>query len=459
MTALSLILISVLLLAPGLFLRPKSAEFFLAAQRCGSLAVGSSLLATCLGASAILGIVARAYDFGWWAFCWLGAGSLGLVLLSFFWTSSMRSRADVKTLPQWLEVAYGLPARQLAASLIVIMWTGVIAAQLTAAGAIIGTITGWSIGTGIILTAIAVASYTSWGGQSSVLRTDKVQILLIAAAVSIPLIALAVTGKINFTQISFNNSPTPNPVSSLQLLSLIVVVGGMYIVGPDICSRVLTAKNRKNAQRAALGAGLVLLPISAAIVIIGLSLSHLAPDLENSQEALPWLISESGLFPSKIGLFVNTGLLAAMLSSADTCLITAASVLELDLIGRRHSAEKQQLLGRLAVVMIAAVSTVVAIYHPKIIANILLAYSFYTGGLLAPLLLLRWPKLVQSIPRTWVWTAILTGGFLPILLLLTGKVADSATAGMAGVLLSTTVMLTGWLKYRISSQNHCINRD
>jgi len=426
---------------PGFSRRPTGRGFFLSRRTAGPVTLAASLTATCLGASATIGMVGRAYRLGWPAFWWLGAGALGLVLLGLVWGPRMRADAAVRTLPEWAETVYGPPARVLSALLIAIMWIAVIAAQWVATATVMNALFGLSLGTGIVASAGVVSAYTAWGGQPSVLRTDRLQVLLISAAILTPLLFL---GGLE-AKVASPGATDFAATSPIQILAVLVVVGGMYVVGPDLCSRVLLARDRTAIRRGALVAGLFLAVAGVLLTAIGVAIRQAGVDLASAREALPWLLGRSGVVPAPAGYLINAGLLAATLSSADTCLLTVASVVELDLCGRRHDEQEQRRFGRVFVVLAGGLAAWVAWWNPRIIANLLLAYAFYAGGLLAPLLLLRFPDVARRIPRPLVWSAMVVGGGLPIWLLLNRTVSDYAVAGLWGCLCSATILLVGWL--------------
>jgi SSS family solute:Na+ symporter len=233
-------------------------------------------------------------------------------------------------------------------------------------------------------------------------------------------------------------------VSPLDGFALLIVVGGMYVVGPDLCSRVLTARDPAAARRGALLAGAAVLPLAVLIVGTGVALRLSGRTPPNAREALPWLINRAGVVPGWTAALISAGLLAAMLSSADTCLLTAASVLELDLLpAPKRAPDERERRARLWLALIGAASVLLACLRPRIIPNLLLAYAFYTGGLLAPLLLLARPELARRIPRPVVWWAILIGGLVPVLLLLTGTAHGSSRAGLAGTAVCAMILAAG----------------
>ncbi len=441
-----------LILGVGLWGGWCGSEFFLAGRRAGAVAVGGSLLATCLGGSATVGIVAKAYERGWSAFWWLGAGSIGLALLGLYWVGPMRRVESTRTLAEWVGQAYGAPARVLAAFLIAVMWTGVIAAQLVAAGAVLKPLFGLPMGAAVAMAAAVAVFYTAWGGQRSVLRTDILQIAMIALAVLLPLLFLTRIG-VQARQLlpAASDILPPAGLTLFEWVSLVLVVGGMYVVGPDMCSRVLVARNEAVGRRGALAAALGLLLFSFLITLLGVAARMSGMAIADPQTALPTLVHQA--VPGSLAPIVSLGILAALLSSADTCLLTAASVVEIDLLGiRRHSAQPASAgRARLLVCGFGIAAAATAWLNPRIIGNIMLAYAFFAGGLLGPLLILRWPVLANSVPRPWVWLGIVTGGVLPLGLLL-GKVMTSGDffvrmdcAGASGVAVCLAVMLAGAL--------------
>lgn len=440
-----------LLAAPGR--RDRRRDLYLAGQRASAAAIAGSFLATCLGASATLGFVARAYDLGWVAFWWLGAGCAGLVLLALFWVEPIRSHPGIRSLPQWLGTGYGRPARTLAAGIIVVMWTAVIAAQWVAAGTLLHGLVHLPLWAGIALAAGVVGAYTAWGGQTSVLRTDGVQAVLIGLA-----ILLAVVAVLRLPVAAATMLPAPSAllwsaaVPFPRWSSLLLVVGGMYVVGPDMCSRVLAARDAQAARRGALAAALLLLPCAVGLAFVGVALRRAGVGPTESRQALPFLLSGAGLLPSWAGMAALLGLLAAVFSSADTCLLTAATVLDLDLLDRNRGEKEQHAPGRIRFLIggVAVASALVAWRSPRIIPNLLLAYAFYAGGLLAPLLLLVSARGCAAVPRSWVWAGMAAGGTVPVLLLVTGRVSDYAVAGAVGCVLCTAILVLGaawaWLR-------------
>ena len=443
-----IILVLIVTLYYGLKHRPWKQEFYLAGRQAGSVQVAGSLLATSLGGSAVFGLVGKASEIGWAAFWWLGGGAAGLLLLGLLWTTSMRRRPDNITLPQWLAAGYGEPARYLSAVLIAIMWIGVVSAQWIAAGTLLNSLAGWPMALGISIMAFTSVIYTSAGGQSSVLRTDILQTLAIFGSLLLTAVFIIfqerLTELIELFRVAARASEAEGNgqvvLTPFSWLSLMLVVGGMYVVGPDMYSRVVAARSDRQARRGALLAAAGLLGCALLLTFLGMFAGASGMEGEAGDQALAWLIDRRLPFP--LSSLLQAALLAALLSSADTCMLTAASVINLDVLKKQgNDGSKKVGRTRLLVAVIGGAAAAVAMVSPRIIGNIMMAYAVYAGGLLVPLLLLRfsWRRVLRP---GWVWTAMGLGGAVPLAALIGGWfpspdfMLSQAMAGMTGALLS-----------------------
>jgi len=87
---------------------------------------------------------------------------------------------------------------------------------------------------------------------------------------------------------------------------------------------------------------------------------------------------------------VIAALLAAVMSSADTCLLTSGTIVINDilrpLLAKDVPEKKLILLSRVAVVVIGVLSIIIALQAQGIIGSLLFAYTIYSGGLVVPVL-------------------------------------------------------------------------
>jgi len=370
-----------------------AAGFFVAGRQGSPALVASSLLATIVGASATTGLAARAFTAGLPAAWWLLVGVAGLLLSAFVFARRVRA-SGVYTLPELLEVQYGdgLPLRQVASALIVIAWLGVIAAQLVGSAAVLRQVCGSSGDGWLWGVATVLLGYTALGGQFSVLRTDAWQLALMLAGLAYAWAAgwrqvdglAGLRAALPEEMLRF---PVNEAMPAGQVLSWLLAVGLMYVVGPDMVSRLLCARDGQAARQAAGMAAVALVPIAFCVAGLGLLAKVVAPQAAPN-EAL--LVSLGVTLPPWAMGWLAAALLAAMMSSGSACLLTAATILVVDVRGA--AVDEARLVGRTrwAIVAIGLAATLLALRRQDIIGSLMFAYSIYAGGVVVPVLFGFW---------------------------------------------------------------------
>ncbi len=387
--------------------RAKTVEsFFLAGRSLKPALLTATLTATILGASSTLGMAGLGFSEGLTGAWWLLSGTLGLLVLSFFLAEKVRA-AGCFTLPELMGEEYDQRVRFGASALILVSWIGIIAAQIVASGKLLSVLFGPSSEAFMIASAAVFVLYTALGGQRSIVKTDALQLLiLLFGLIVVAGRAFQLAGPEILAGTSF---PTSEARGWTEVVSLVLVVGSAYLVGPDIYSRLFSAKDPKTARRSALAAALVLLPLAFVITGLGISARILFPGI-GPEEALPVLMAET-LSPLGEGM-VAAALLSALMSSADTTLLTATSIFALDLYkARRPEASEREMMrvSRGGTVLIGGLALLSALRHPEIIASLLSAYTVFAGGLIVPLLAGFWRERLR-LTSEGALAALLGGG-------------------------------------------------
>ncbi|HON79960.1 MAG TPA: sodium:solute symporter family protein [Spirochaetota bacterium] len=366
-------------------------EGFYAGNRSGGvLVIAGSLLATIIGGSGTLGLAGLGFSRGLTGAWWLLAGVPGLVLLGVFFARKIHSYG-VYTLPGVLERQYRSRAVKIAASILIsVSWLGIIAGQIIAIGKVLSAV--WPGGTMVIIlvSGIVIILYTAMGGQFSILRTDAVQLLIIFAGITAcGITAFSAAGGWDGLSAALPGKYFSFPVSpdfgEGMVLFYLLFVGATYFAGPDMYSRIFCAEGPGTAKKSLLLAAAAIIPVAVAITITGMSARVLFPGI-GAENALPKLVAE--LLPAGISGLVLAALLAALMSSADTCLMTASMILTGDVIGsviKKPLTEKRQvLLTRIMILLLGVCSIVIALYYVNIISSLLLAYTVYAAAVLVP---------------------------------------------------------------------------
>lgn len=365
--------------------------FFVAARKGATPLIVGSLCTVMMGSSVVVGMAGLGYTQGLSGAWWLLAGTVGLSILFLFFARKVRS-LGLYTLPEVLERQYGGLTGLAASILIVIAWIAVIAAQIVAAGMIGAVILPGNPSLMMAIAAFVFIIYTVLGGQYSVLHTDLIQFAILG--VGLPVSAWLVFSHIGGFEglaaslpegyLAFPASPS---FGWGDILSCLVLVGGPYIVGPDIYSRLFCARNEAVARSSAGWAALVTIPVAFLIVFIGMGALVLFPEIPKPDMVFPTVIHN--LFPVGVRGLGIAVILAAVMSSADTCLLTTSTILSVDICKRifPYADERRTvLISRIGIVVIGLLALLIALKLRGIIDSLLLAYTIFTSGVVVPLL-------------------------------------------------------------------------
>lgn len=426
-------------------------DYAVAGRVQGSFAVTMTLLATVVGASTTIGICDTVYSIGFPGIWWLAFGAIGLILQSVFISGKVRA-TEADTLPDLAKITVGRGAELIIALIIVISWIGVIAGQLVAMNSLISFATGRSDTWLFVIVSAVVIIYTLIGGQSSVVKTDKLQFIIIIVS-SVLCCAYLYLVKGDATgNVATNIELLNDNYTTRNLLTQFFMIGGVYFLGPDIISRNFISRDENTAKKSALIAGIGLFGFSLVITLIGMWIRYnVTPDQLADSKALMYI---AGVLPKYISIPLIFGLLSAILSSTDTCIINASSIFVKDIMKRESVRDI-----RITVAVIGAIAIVLAVSGRGDIMSLLTgAYSVYTPGVIFPLLVAILSYRKNGVrPALWI-SAVIVGGFFGIAgtyfgnllaeLALPQMIIDNLT--LIGMLLS---LLLSLISVKWSSQN------
>jgi SSS family solute:Na+ symporter len=244
-------------------------------------------------------------------------------------------------------------------------------------------------------------------------RTDLVQFIIIIAG-----LALLLSRTLDATGLAFlkvQSFPVSPDSDAFGVLSMILVVGSTYLVGPDIYSRIFLAKDPQTARQSAIIAALILVPLAFAITTLGICARILFPGIQ-AEQALPILMIGM-LSPFERGI-VGSALLAAFMSSAATPLMTATTTMALDLYRKAKPSSgvpELMITSKMGALIIGMVALGLAMISPGIIAIVFAVYTIFTGGMLVPAVAGFYKELL-GLTSKGALAALLGGGTTAIVL-------------------------------------------
>ena len=392
-------------------------DFFVAGGKLGTFSIAFLWLASWVGGAAIVGGTAKAYEFGisggWYITCM----AIGCLLFGLFFAARVKRWGDehqLLTYPDFIETRYDSRTRIVATITTIIAYIGYSAGQLAAAGAILSTLLGWDYSSSLLLASSIIVIYTATGGFLAVTYTDWVQFTLLFVGIVLVGIPISIANGGTWETLTTQLPPghfNPTGWGLPTMLALGVSMPLSFFVAMDSYTRMFAAKSAPVAKRGTLLATLFLLPLAVGAVWLGMTAALLYPAVDNSGDILSRMVMDT--FPVGLKGLMLVGILAALMSTADICILTAAANGSRDIYQRYFNPEvAPRKLFRISMVLAAivgAASGLMAWQMQDIVGILLVAFTINAAALFVPTIAMVSPKKVNTSAAFWSMTlALLT---------------------------------------------------
>jgi Na+/proline symporter len=334
---------------------------------------------TCIGAAGAIyeeGISAGSADPFGYALCIF---FMGLVFAVPLWRRKLTTIADL------FRSRFSVSVERFAVLLMVptsLLWA---AAQIRAFGQVLAASSDLGIGITITVAAAVVIVYTVWGGLLADAITDFIQGIAL-------IVGLLILWIVVFSDNGFQVLASVDP-SRLQLFgagerpwfevaeSWAVPVFGS-VVAAELITRVIACRSATVARRACIAAGSLYLAIGIVPVTLGLVGAQLMPGLEHAEQILPALALDR--LPPILYLFFAGALVSAILSTVDSALLVAASLVSHNIIVpmRPGITEKSKVrIARVGVAAFGILAYVMALHAEGVYDLVEQASAFGSAGI------------------------------------------------------------------------------
>ncbi len=357
-------------------------DYFLAGRSLTWWLIGFSLFASNVSSSTLIGLSSSAFSSGIsvYNYEWMAAFVL-VFFLVFFLPFYLKTR--IFTMPEFLERRFDERSRYYFSALLIVMNIMIDTAAALYAGALVVQIIYPQIPLwqSVVVLGVLAGIYTIAGGLKAVVYTDAVQaVLLLIGAFLVAVLSFnavggsweAVKAAVPADDLSIVR-PITDPVLPWPGLVTGVFLLGFYFWGTNqfMVQRTLGAKDLNNGRWGALFAGLLKLPILFIMVLPGIfgrlmyPVSEYPALAENSDLIFPTLMFD--LLPVGIRGLIITALIAAIMSSVDSTLNSASTLVTMDFVKKfRPNASNHALVvaGRIVTFVFM---TLAVLWAPQII--------------------------------------------------------------------------------------------
>lgn len=355
-----------------------------------ALLIGT-FIATEIGAGSSVGAVERVYTMGlifviaelMKPFFWLIAAKIFSGRLEYFKAAGCITVSDV------METLYGKPARWITNAMAIIMSIGILALQIAAMGYLFRYFFNVSPEACALLAFGVLVTYSFFGGIKAIIITDIAQAAIFY--IGIPLACFIAYLDINLPFVEILNQLPASHASidwsenNILLFISLLVHSQISLSNGPLVQRYLMANNESQLKLVMRRCFLISMPFTLVICCIGFIMKLTAPDIDPN---LTFFHLINVYLPVGIKGFLIAGILAAIMSTADSWLNTASIVCAHDIIKKmfpQMSSKAELLAARVSLFIISGFAAFMAISNNETVYASWLVLGFWSPVILIPL--------------------------------------------------------------------------
>ena len=441
-------------------------DSFLAADRnMNLLQTTSSAAATDIGGGFSIAMGGLGFTLGVSGSWMIAVSGLSIVMVSFLMVPKVKRWSDkVKglTTGDLFAARFDRKTGTLAAVVIGLSWFTFVGGQIIAGGKLLQVTLNMNLTVAVLVSGAVILAYTTMGGLKAVIYTDVFQMLVLMIGIvfiAVPIGLIEVGGWSAMAQ-QFSSSDSTkhlldwSAVGWRQMLGWFFAIFPVWFISIAAMQRIIAARDVKTAQR---GFFLTGIPIEWPLfaigsTMIGLFARYLIPDLTDPELATPMIIMQ--LLPAGIAGLVIAAYIAAVMSSADSCLMGPVAIFTNDIYKRYIKPDSSELhlvrVARYATLILGILAIVTAYLIPNVLDLILYAYTFGSAGIFFPMLgLLFWKK---TTAKGAFWSMLL-GGSSAVIYSIIGEPFGFAASYLGWIIGLPTLVIVSLLSDHSPEEN------
>lgn len=372
-----------------------SEDFFLGGRNLNGWVAALSAQASDMSGWLLMGLPGSVYAFGTGQ-AWIAVGLFIGTVCNWLFVSSRLRRYTIRannslTLPSYLENRFHDKKRILLVAssvVIVIFFLVYTASALTAGGKLFSSVFGINYRIALTIGAVVILIYTFLGGFMAVCTTDFIQgTLMLVGVLLVPIIAYFFVGPENLIGILNDSGVAGGASSYLNIMhdsgksvSAVYIISQLawglgYFGMPHILVRFMAVSSEKELKKSKVIAIIwVAISLSFAVIIGIMGRAYLFPEILGETtdisaenvfiEVIKKVFMEDMNMAFIGGLFL-CGILAAIMSTADSQLLVTSSAVSEDLfkgILKKDAKDKTVLnVSRITVVCVAVIAYIIAL--------------------------------------------------------------------------------------------------
>ena len=421
--------------------KQSSESFLIADRKLGTFACLTSVVASKVGAGAIMTLVALVYLFGYSAIWYFVGASTGYVIFLFFAPSlkMLSQHNKFYTLPDYFFQRHGKAVGFICSSIVLGYMMVALLIQLIGGAKAVSHLWGISFVGSFFLIVVTIYIYTVLGGFKAVVSTDTIQFLLMLFILGFLGLVLSDGIDQELVLSGFNRE------QSLPMrFSISFFIGGviMPFLSMELWQRIYAAADIKTVKKSLATSAIVYLVLGALICVIGSVISEKLTDIDPDLALVEGFIS---LLPSGLAGLGLILFFSAIMSSADSYLFACVATLTHDFFGRIIVKEKHSLvkLSRALVTVLLVICFVLSYWIESVVEGTFIFFAF--GSVVAVSGITSW--FFKNCRSRTIGTGMVVGVFGTLVVIMSKPI--DATLGLNSLALTSAGFISEIIVTRI----------
>lgn len=363
-------------------------DYFFAGRSLPFWALSITFIASWWGAGSALSTADLAFDDGLGAFWYYGVPVLISTLLLIFGAKTIR-RVGFLTQGGMVAARYSPLVAKLLSVLILAFMTFNAASQMVGIGDFFGTYLGIPYEVAILVGTAIVLVYSMFGGFRGVVLTDIIQfVLLLISAILVFAIAMYHAGGWDgIGAVATNLGKTDFMdfgAGASKYMVYIITFGCSWAIQANVWQRISATKTPQDGKKMAVMSFFAYIPLYLIVVLTGMAGIALFDTLPEGG-VVSAIVTD--YMPPLVGALVFIGISAAIMSTMDSLINTAAMTIAIDLAPQNRKEAKKLATSRLATLAVTVVALVISLEIRSILDVAWMASDILTTGAFVPLVM------------------------------------------------------------------------
>jgi SSS family transporter len=442
-------------------------EYYLGGRGLGVMVLFFTFFATQYSGNTVVGYPPTAYRIGYQYLVSVPFFTMIIAVYLFFAPRlyALGRRFSLLTPVDWIDIRFKSKAVTiLAATLMLYALGNYLLEQFVAIGQGVSGLTGGTIPyqVGVVFFIVIMVAYSWLGGMRSVAYTDTIQGIALLFGVFMLLIGSLIYfgGPSAAAEVMRTETPeklgAPDAGGIANWFSLLAIVGIGAAVYPHAVQRIFSARSEATLKRSFIRMAYMPFITAGVVFLVGIIGIAAFPGLTTGEsEQLVGRIANALALEHPVFywamILLFGGVIAAIVSTADSVLLTFSSIVSNDLYGRYVDPQavehRKILIGKLVGLVAVVVLVILAWYPPSTLYQIfVLKFELLIQAAPALMLGLYWTRLNTRA----VFIGMLAGTLLASAMTFSGLRPFGVFSGLWGLLLNTAVCVIGSLLFGVS---------